>query len=155
MSDPLAYFLTWTTYGSWLPGDERGWVDRQHRSGEAVDAARPLLEAHSRELLKGPAVVLDEAMRAAAETAIGGACGEYGWMVHALAVRTNHVHIVLTAREVSPGKAMGVLKQCGTKALDKMKDERPAPRWWTEDGSKRALYTEKAVCAAVEYVRNQ
>ncbi len=24
-SDPLAYFLTWTTYGTWLPGDERGW----------------------------------------------------------------------------------------------------------------------------------
>jgi hypothetical protein len=26
MDEPLAYFLTWTTYGSWLPGDERGWV---------------------------------------------------------------------------------------------------------------------------------
>jgi len=26
MPDPLAYFLTWTTYGTWLPGDERGWV---------------------------------------------------------------------------------------------------------------------------------
>jgi hypothetical protein len=24
--EPLAYFLTWTTYGSWLPGDQRGWV---------------------------------------------------------------------------------------------------------------------------------
>jgi hypothetical protein len=22
--EPLAYFLTWTTYGTWLPGDERG-----------------------------------------------------------------------------------------------------------------------------------
>ena len=28
MDDPLALFLTWTTYGSWLPGDERGWVDK-------------------------------------------------------------------------------------------------------------------------------
>jgi hypothetical protein len=28
MADPLAYFLTWTTYGTWLPGDERGWVER-------------------------------------------------------------------------------------------------------------------------------
>jgi hypothetical protein len=26
MADPLAYFLTWTTYGTWLPGDDRGWV---------------------------------------------------------------------------------------------------------------------------------
>jgi hypothetical protein len=27
---PLAYFLIWTTYGTWLPGDERGW----NRKGE-------------------------------------------------------------------------------------------------------------------------
>jgi predicted nucleic acid-binding protein len=26
--DPLALFLTWTTYGSWLSGDERGWVEK-------------------------------------------------------------------------------------------------------------------------------
>jgi hypothetical protein len=25
--EPLAYFLTWPTYGTWLPGDERGWVE--------------------------------------------------------------------------------------------------------------------------------
>ena len=24
-NEPLAFFLTWTTYGTWLPGDERGW----------------------------------------------------------------------------------------------------------------------------------
>src|SRR4051812_4834123 len=24
---PIALFLTWTTYGTWLPGDARGWVE--------------------------------------------------------------------------------------------------------------------------------
>jgi hypothetical protein len=24
--EPLAPFLTWPTYGTWLPGHERGWV---------------------------------------------------------------------------------------------------------------------------------
>ena len=28
--EPLAYFLAWTTYGTWLPGDERG----RNRKGE-------------------------------------------------------------------------------------------------------------------------
>ena len=28
LGEPLAFFLTWTTYGSWLPGDERGWVEK-------------------------------------------------------------------------------------------------------------------------------
>src|SRR4051812_6675116 len=27
MPDPLAYFITWVTYGTWLPGDECGWVE--------------------------------------------------------------------------------------------------------------------------------
>ena len=26
--EPLAYFITWTTYGTWLPGDSRGWWQR-------------------------------------------------------------------------------------------------------------------------------
>ncbi len=24
MDDPIAYFITWSTYGTWLPGDEAG-----------------------------------------------------------------------------------------------------------------------------------
>ena len=28
--DPVAFFLTWPTYGTWLPGDHRGWVLHQH-----------------------------------------------------------------------------------------------------------------------------
>ena len=30
MNDPLAFFLTWSTYGSWLPGDARGWTEYHH-----------------------------------------------------------------------------------------------------------------------------
>jgi hypothetical protein len=29
MDDPIGYFLTWVTYGTWLPGDARGWVEYQ------------------------------------------------------------------------------------------------------------------------------
>ena len=30
LPEPLTYFLTWPTYGTWLPGDERGWVEYRH-----------------------------------------------------------------------------------------------------------------------------
>ncbi|MCA9109357.1 MAG: hypothetical protein KDA52_05390 [Planctomycetaceae bacterium] len=43
MSEPLAFFLTWTTYGTWLPGDERGWVDDRLR--RAALELRRLAEA--------------------------------------------------------------------------------------------------------------
>ncbi len=29
MSEPLAFLLTWTTYGTWLRGDRRGWVEEK------------------------------------------------------------------------------------------------------------------------------
>jgi hypothetical protein len=34
-SGPMAFFLTWTTYGSWLPGDDRGWCDARGVMREA------------------------------------------------------------------------------------------------------------------------
>jgi hypothetical protein len=30
MQDPIGFFLTWVTYGTWLPGDARGWVEFRH-----------------------------------------------------------------------------------------------------------------------------
>src|SRR5208283_1739378 len=39
LPEPLAYFLTWPTYGTWLPGDERGWVEYRH-SWQLPDPAR-------------------------------------------------------------------------------------------------------------------
>jgi hypothetical protein len=39
LDDPLALLLTWTTYGSWLPGDVRGWVEKPGRFREP-DAKR-------------------------------------------------------------------------------------------------------------------
>ena len=46
MPDPLAYFLTWSTYGTWLPGDARGWIEYAH-GWQFPDAAR-MLEAEAR-----------------------------------------------------------------------------------------------------------
>src|SRR5271165_1258640 len=42
LPEPLAYFLTWPTYGTWLPGDERGWVEYRH-SWQLPDPARKQL----------------------------------------------------------------------------------------------------------------
>ena len=45
MDDYAGFFITWTTYGTWLPGDARGW--RKRIGGE--QQPRPLLEAWCRE----------------------------------------------------------------------------------------------------------
>ena len=49
LPEPLAYFLTWTTYGTWLPGDERGWVKRK-RGFQAPDMSlHQSANAHERQ----------------------------------------------------------------------------------------------------------
>ncbi|MDA1049536.1 MAG: hypothetical protein O3C40_03530 [Planctomycetota bacterium] len=68
LDDSLALFLTWTTYGSWLPGDERGWVEKpgRLRAGREVRASRAAADdraethtgcgaaGHRRENRRGP-----------------------------------------------------------------------------------------------------
>ena len=52
MSDVLAYFLTWTTYGTWLPGDARGWVNRHPQGDNVIAPPSPALEWHARRLME-------------------------------------------------------------------------------------------------------
>src|SRR5690242_8249973 len=86
MADPLAYFLTWTTYGTWLPGDERGWVERpgQFRS------PNPGLEAAARSLLKEAPCVLNHEQRRLVEQTIAKHCAIRGWHLHVVNCRTTH-----------------------------------------------------------------
>lgn len=155
MTTPLAYFLTWTTYGTWLPGDARGWVNRHHKNSQAVSKPCLALELHARDLMADSPVVLDPFMRQIADAAMRQACVELGWTVHALEVRSNHVHAVITATDSSPGKVMGILKVRGSLALKALPPGAERNRWWTRDGSKRLLTSPAAVQGAIEYVRNQ
>ena len=59
MHDPAILFLTWTTYGSWLPGDDRGW--RKWKAGEQLP--QPLLADWCRERMKEDAILLNPNQR--------------------------------------------------------------------------------------------
>ncbi|MCY2931629.1 MAG: transposase [Planctomycetota bacterium] len=155
MADVLGYFLTWTTYGTWLPGDARGWIDEHRVHGDVVEPPNPALEAQARELMKEPPAILDPPSRTIAEEAMRAACEEFGWTIRAMEVRSNHVHVVVTASDSSPGKVMGVMKARATKALNLHPASGARERWWTKDGSKRLLTSPAALTAAIRYVENQ
>jgi REP element-mobilizing transposase RayT len=154
MGEPLGYFLTWTTYGTWLPGDHRGWVSRRHRTGNIIEESTPSLEAYSQKLLSESPAMLDTKMRAAADEAIRQTCQERTWWLHALSVRSNHVHVVLSARDADPGKTTGILKASATKSLNRL-GRSDRKRWWTRGGSKRILNSQVALEAAIRYVLSQ
>src|SRR3954470_6743642 len=89
--EPLAYFLTWTTYGTWLPGDERGWVAKPGEP-RPPDAR---LEQVCESLLTEPPLFLEPGQRQVVESTIAEHCRIRGWHLHAVAGRTNHVHVVV------------------------------------------------------------
>ena len=93
MNDTIAIFITWTTYGTWLPGDARGW--RQRKGGPQLPQAD--LAAWSRNQMKGEAVLLDLEDRSTVEEACRKHCEIRSWHLYAVAARTNHVHVVVAA----------------------------------------------------------
>jgi REP element-mobilizing transposase RayT len=154
-AEVLGYLLTWTTYGTWLPGDARGWVNRHRNHGEVVDGPNPALEAHARSLMKRPCTILDKVQRECVEQAIRAACLQEGWHVHALAVRSNHVHVVVSAPDARPGKVMGIFKRQASKGLASAGMQPMGHGFWTRYGSHRVLNSEQSLQGAVRYVLQQ
>ena len=73
--DILAYFLTFTTYGTWLHGDERGSVDEAHSTyGSPYAPASPDREEAMREMMKWPPYTLDATARGVVDCTIRGVC---------------------------------------------------------------------------------
>ena len=152
MPETLTVLLTWTTYGTWLPGDKRGSHDRKRSKPLTPD---PVREDHARKLMAFPALTLDAVMRRVVREAIEEHCRFRGWLLRALNVRTNHVHAVVDIRDRAQ-KVIGSFKSRTTRLLREaslVAEGRPV--WTAEGGDVRALKHPEAVVNACDYVRNQ
>jgi REP element-mobilizing transposase RayT len=149
----LAYFITFSTYGTWLHGTGKGLgsVDPEHNDygGEFVEA-NPALEKEMRESMTQPEYKLDAAHRAVVRDAIVNLAKEKGWQLLAIHVRSNHVHVVITAdREVN--RLMSELKARASRDLTLAGFENVDRKRWTRHGSTQHLFTNAEVERKVEY----
>ena len=147
MNDPIVSLITWTTYGTWLPGDMRGW--RKRPGGEQLP--RPLLERWCREQMKGDTVLLSVDDRVTVEDACREHCEYRGWHLFAVSARSNHVHIVVAANE-KPQKVRDQLKANCTRRLRKQEKPLIAERTWTRGGDCSILDGDDEIENAVVYV---
>ena len=155
--NPLAYHLIWTTYGTWLPGDARGWIQSGTWSVQPPDPER---EQATRERMTETAVLLNPEQREAVTQMIGDHCRIRAWLLHAVNVRSNHVHVVLTC-DCAGEKARDQLKLWTSRRLSDLAGL-TAPvahkagrrHWWTEGGDPRPIWDERYLANAVEYVVN-
>ncbi|MFB3891406.1 MAG: transposase [Phycisphaerae bacterium] len=102
--------------------------------------------------MDSPQVTLSASDRSLVDKCIRRTCEIRGWSIHALSVRTNHVHLVVTAN-MAPELVMGQLKSWATRWLAEMHGKRP--RWWTRHGSTRWINDSDSLGKAVDYVKNQ
>ncbi len=154
MPPPLAYFLTWTCYGTWLRGDERGSVDTDHNA-PGQPFARPSTERVrvNASRLKSPPLTLTPSQRDIVEKSIQAHCAHRGWKLHAINARTNHVHVVVTCdTESTPERAMNEFKAWATRDLRKAHQSLAERKLWTAHGSTRWLKDRDSLAAAVTYV---
>ena len=116
LPEPLADFLTWPTYGTWLPGDERGWVEYRH-GWQLPDPARKR-EAQAR--LTEDACLLDQDQRRLVELTIADHCRVRGWTLYTVNCRSNHVHVIAAIRQnwwAERGSALYVNDEEGLEAV--------------------------------------
>ena len=150
---PLALFITFRSKGTWLHGDERESVDR-HNNVYGAPRIPPIKawQKHNTELLSIDPLSLNAARRRSVRKGILETCLVRGWGLYAFNIRTNHVHSVVAYAGVKPGKVLHALKANATRQLrtDGVWIELCSP--WADGGSKRRLWNERSVEAAVNYV---
>ena len=149
---PLGYLITFRAYGTWLHGDSRGSVDHFHRTyGTPMLPPNSQRRKYEQDLLRQPAVRLDSRQRAAIESAIRETSTIRKWSLWALNIRTNHVHVVVSAN-CQPEAILSALKANATRSMRESgfwtSDRSP----WAYRGSRRYLWTEKELLDAIAYV---
>lgn len=152
---PLAYLITFRTYGSWLYGDPRGSVDRYNNEFQAPRIPENIiLEQQKAKKLKSDPVILDGKARSLVRTAIVDVCIYRTWHLHSVNVRTNHAHVVLAAGTIRPEIPLRDLKAYATRALRSELWWKHSHSPWSDGGSTRYLWKEESVWLANDYVMN-
>ncbi len=158
----LSWIITTTTYGSWLPGDERGSVGpaavgrSANQYGEPYAEPDVAIEARSQGLLKCPPIRLTVEQSESLMSQFHETTSHRRWCLHAVAIMANHWHVVLSAEESVRSEAiLAGLKSYGSRRLNGRWGRPASDTWWTESGSRRRLPAETNVHAAIRYVAEQ
>jgi REP element-mobilizing transposase RayT len=155
MSEPLAYFISFRTYGTWLHGDERGSVDRDtNQFNTPFVEPNEAKRSSEQERMSGPPIQLTPAQREVVANTITEVAHHRHWLIHTLNVRTNHVHIIVSAPNTTPEKVMNDLKAYATRRLREANLLPADTKLWSRHGSTPHLYDHPALLSAIHYVAN-
>jgi len=134
----MALLVTFSCYGSHLPGDDRGSFDHLRRGERRFILPNAALEDDCRRRMRQPPCVLaTSAARATERDAIAGVCKHRAWFLYALHVRANHVHGVVESD--APRRVLNDWKAYATRSLRKAGLAGADQAVWTHGGSTRLI----------------
>lgn len=142
----LAYHIIWTTYGTWLPGDARGWLKKNSPGIQPPDPER---EQRAPERMAEAAVSLTKRQRGLVEQTVQEHCRIRHWTLHAVNVLSTHVHVVVTADRdaddvMNQFKAWCSRRLSDSAGLDNVVAHGAGRRrWFTEGGDKEVIENKK------------
>jgi REP element-mobilizing transposase RayT len=161
-----AWFLTWHTYGTWLPGNAQGFVSPiRNDSGDSelhnipqttVESDHPRLTSWARKRLKCKPILFTKAHAEILAPQFQETAGHREWKLLTFAIVPNHVHIVVgVVGDPSPDDILGDFKSYGSRALNAKFPRPESGTWWTVSGSKRILDSDQSIFGAIRYTFEQ
>lgn len=145
MAKTLGYMITWTTYGTWLQGDERGYV----KNGRIYPANKSLMQTN-KQLQSQEAVKLSKVQRQVVREAIIKEAGLQGQCIYALTVQPNYVHIVAEYIPQPISRIVAYYKKAGRFALKAVGHN---GKLWTRGYDKRFCFDQVAMEKKIKYVQ--
>ena len=146
MGQIIGYMITWTTYGTWLQGDKRGYV----KDGKILQKNDALLQSNLKRL-KNPATRFDTEHCALVRRAILKKAKEIRQQIYAIAVCPNHVHIVAERTNESIEKVVSFYKNAARIALRRGGF---VGRVWTKGFDKRFCFDREELQSKIKYVKD-
>ena len=146
MAKIIGYMITWTTYGSWLQGDKRGYV----KDGKILLKNDALLKSNLKRL-KNPPTRLETEHCAIVRRAILKKAKEIRQRIYAIAVCSNHVHIVAERTNESIEKVVSFYENAARLAL---RSNDFIGRIWTKGFDKRFCFNQQELQSNIKYVES-
>jgi REP element-mobilizing transposase RayT len=140
----LGFMITWTTYGTWLQGDERGYV----KNGQTLPGDEGFKQAN-KALQTQNTVRLSKAQQQIVQAAIMTQAQLQGHHIYALAVQSNHIHVVVKYAPEPISRIVAHYKNAARLAL---KATGHSGKVWTKGYDKRFCFDKEALEQRIKYV---
>lgn len=146
MAKTLGYMITFTTYGTWLQGDERGYVKKGR-----IYPENKVLKRTNQQLQLQQTVILSKNQRQIVRNAILKEASTQKQQIYALSVKSNHIHIVVQNSRQPVSKIVAYYKKAARIAL---KAAGHNGKLWTRGYDKRFCFDKESLEQRIKYVRS-